>query len=191
MQSVEAWFKNLSKKGYNKYVRMFFIKMAILASCWFIFYHIILKPDRIIDRPLTNFLTSSVTKVIKIYSDSPEQFSWRETPGRACSDILKNGVKDFGVWDVCNGIDLMFIYVSILVLLPYSVKRKLIFGVAGIAAIIFANIIRIASLHYIYNNHKNAFTFSQHYLFTLFMYVLIFYGWYLFTKKDLINDTAN
>jgi exosortase/archaeosortase family protein len=178
----------LSDKLYNSQVRWFFIKLAILGSVWFVSYHLILKPGRTIDRPLTNFLTASVSKCINVLSPS-ESISWVQSLDKTkdCAYLVKNDKKVFGIWDVCNGIDLMFIYVGIVVLLPYPAKRKIIFCIAGVIVIIFANIIRITSLYYIFHYHPGAFDFSHHYLFTILMYILIFYGWLLYTKRDMIH----
>jgi len=172
---------------FNKKVTGFFIRLFILFSLWFVCYTIILRPGRIIDKPLTNFLTTAVVKSINIISPSTEPISWIENPERPCTHITRNGVAIFDIFDICNGIDLMFIYMGVLFLLPYSLKRKIIFSIVGVAAIVVMNIIRISSLYYIYIYQRSAFDFSHHYLFTLLMYVLIFYGWLLFVKKSNIH----
>lgn len=179
---------DFSNPSFNKNVRSFFIRLAILASLWFVSYHIILKPPRIIDRPLTNFLTATVATSINIIAPSNNPVTWAEHDGYNGAKLVLNNKKVFGVWDVCNGIDLMFIYVSIIILLPYPAKRKLVFCLGGIVAIILANIIRIVALYFIYVHYRSAFDFSHHYLFTLLMYVLIFYGWLLFIKKGIKHE---
>ncbi len=168
---------------YNKRVFYFFIKLFALFSVWFICYNLILKPTRVIDRPVTNFITILVVKCVNFFSPSTPAISWFPETKRSCSQLVQNGSPVFGIFDVCNGIDLMFIYVGIIMLLPYSFKRKLIFSIGGVLAIIFANVIRISALYFIYVYQRSAFNFSHHYLFTLLMYVLIFYGWMLFIKK--------
>lgn len=183
----EGKFKFFDRQ-YNKDVRWFFIKLAILGSVWFVSYHLVLKPGRTIDRPLTNFLTASVSKAVNVFTPS-QAVLWMESPDKTkgCSYLTRNGKKVFGIWDVCNGIDLMFIYTGIVVLLPYPARRKILFSVVGIIAIILANIVRITSLYYIFYYHPKAFDFSHHYLFTILMYILIFYGWLLYTKRDVLN----
>ncbi|HMO61121.1 MAG TPA: exosortase/archaeosortase family protein [Ferruginibacter sp.] len=171
---------------YNRQVRLFFIRLALLGTVWFFVYHLTLKPARTIDRPLTNFLAAAVTKCINVLSPSVPEITWKETASRN-AQLVQNGKKVFGIWDVCNGIDLMYIYVGIIVLLPYSIKRKLVFSFVGIAAIILANIVRIGALYYIYMYQRKAFDFSHHYLFTILMYILIFYGWLLYTKKGILT----
>ncbi len=179
-------FKN--SKGepiFNKKVSTFFIKLFVLFSAWFVLYALILSPGRVIDRPLTNFLTACVTKCINFLSPSSlTPISWVQNPVRPCTHLTLNDVAIFDIFDVCNGIDLMFIYLGVLLLLPYPFKRKIVFSIGGIIAIVTLNIIRICSLYFIYVYYRSAFDFSHHYLFTLLMYVLIFYGWLLFVKKS-------
>jgi len=153
------------------------------VSIWFFLYSLILRPPRILDRPLTNFITSLVTKAINL-TEGNQDLSWKEDIANGGRNyLLKNNEKVFGIYDVCNGIDLMFIYIGIIVLLPSTVKRKLLFSLAGIVAIIIANIIRVYALYFIYFNYRPAFEISHHYIFTLLIYVLIFYGWLLFVKN--------
>lgn len=186
-KSKSAFF-NIS---FNLQVRSFFIRLFIIGSLWFVCYSLILKPKRIIDRPLTNFLAATLTEVVNLATPSGSQVSWQEHPdkNKGCSLLMQNDKKVFGIWDACNGIDLIFIYVSIIVLLPYASKRKIVFCICGGAIIIFANIIRLCSLYFIYLYSRNVFDFSHHYLFTILMYILIFYGWLLFTKKGLITNS--
>ena len=175
---------------FNKRVTGFFIKLFVLFSLWFVCYTMLLSPGRIIDRPLTNFLTASVTKLINIVGPASTPIGWVESSWRPCTHLTKDGVAIFDIFDICNGIDLMFIYLGVLFLLPYPLKRKIIFGIGGVAAIILMNIIRICSLYFIYIYQRSVFDFSHHYLFTLLMYVLIFYGWLLFVKKSKINEQS-
>jgi exosortase/archaeosortase family protein len=181
------------EKTYKKRAMLyFFLKLLALVSAWFVFYALILRPGRIIDRPLTNFITNAATFVINIVSPNTAPLSWYEEPvHRDRNIIIKDGEKVLGIHDACNGIDLMFIYIGIIVLLPYSIKRKIFFSIGGIVVIILANIIRVCSLYYIYRYHTAAFDFSHHYVFTILMYVLIFYGWVLFIKKDKPNEQSS
>lgn len=174
------------KPAFNKKVTFFFIKLFILLSLWFVCYVVLLIPGRKIDGPLTSFITVGVTKTINLLSN--EQVEWIENPVRPCTHLTKNGVAVFDIFDICNGIDLMFIYVGVLFLLPFPLKRKIVFSVVGVIAIILLNIVRICALYFIYIHQRSAFDFSHHYLFTLLMYVLIFYGWWLFVKKSKTYD---
>lgn len=174
--------KSHNQANQNRNILSFFIKLLILASLWFFLYSLILRPPRVLDRPLTNFITSVVTKAINL-TEGNHTLSWKEDFANGGRNYLvKDGKKAFGIYDVCNGIDLMFIYIGIIVLLPATLKRKLIFSFAGILFIIIANIIRVYSLYFIYFHYRPAFEISHHYIFTILIYALIFYGWLLFIK---------
>jgi exosortase/archaeosortase family protein len=176
----------------NKNILRFFLKLLALVSAWFVFYALILKPGRIIDRPVTNFVTTAAVFVINTVSPHTPPLSWQEEPVHKDKNyLIKERRQVLGIHDACNGIDLMFIYIGIIILLPYSAKRKFIFSMGGIVAIILANIIRVCLLYYIYKYHSAAFEFSHHYVFTILMYVLIFYGWLLFIKKDKPNEQSS
>jgi exosortase/archaeosortase family protein len=189
-------FENVNSKNAlalkNRSILFFFIKLLVLVTAWFVLYAIFLRPDRIIDRPLTNFITNAATNIINIVSPNTAPLSWQEEPVKKEKNVLiKEGKKVLGIQDACNGIDLMFIYVGIIILLPYSAKRKIIFSIAGIVIITLANIARVSILYYIYRYHNAAFEFSHHYFFTILMYVLIFYGWLLFIKKGKVNEQSS
>ena len=174
---------DLKAPGVKKAIVFFFIKLAIVFTSWFFIYTLLLSPSRIIDRPLTNFITKSVVKSINFLSPSTSTISWTGDNDR--NYLIRNNIKVFGIFDVCNGIDLIFTYVSVLFLLPYPLLRKIIFSLGGIVVIISANIIRVVALYFIYVSEKNVFDFSHHYLFTIFIDILIFCGWLMFinTKR--------
>lgn len=184
MEFLRIFGKDPGHESANRFILYFFVKLVLLTSVWFVCYNLLLKPNRTIDRPLTNFITASVTQTINLVS-SGAPISWEE-------DLIRNNrahlIKDqrrvFGIHDVCNGIDLMFIYVGVIFLLPGSLKRKFVYAGSGILIIILANIIRVCLLYAIYVHYRTAFDFSHHYLFTILMYVLIFYGWLLFIKSQ-------
>jgi exosortase/archaeosortase family protein len=173
----------------NMRIASFFARLFLLFSVWFVFYNMILKPPRILDRPLTNFIAASVAKCINIITPD-NAVSWEEGKEGERANLVRNDKKVFGIQDVCNGIDLMFIYAGIIILLPSSYKRKIAFCTVGIGVIILANIVRVCALYFIFKYQQSAFDFSHHYLFTILMYLLIFFGWLLFIKKGKVYEKS-
>jgi exosortase/archaeosortase family protein len=167
----------------------FFIKLFVLFSLWFFVYGLLLKPSRRIDRPITHFLTVTCVKAINFITPA-DALTWEPDKVKDCTHLMRNGQSMFRIFDVCNGIDLMFIYAGIIMLLPGTLRRKTVFIAAGIGVIIVANIIRITSLYYIYFHLRNVFNFSHHYFFTLLMYILIVYGWILFIKPRMQEEIS-
>ncbi len=169
----------------KKIIVKFFIKLSVLFSIWFFSYTLFIGPSLIIDQPLTDFISMSVVKCINFLSPSPTPVVWGVSTISYGDYLMQNNERLLNVGHKCNGIDLMFTYISIIVLLPYPnpLKRKILFCIGGIVAITLANVVRICALYYIHVYQKSAFDLSHHYLFTILMYVLIFYGWLLFVKN--------
>lgn len=180
-----------NKSNYNKQVLHFFIRLFLLVTAWTFFWTLFLKPARTIDKPLTYLLTASVVHVVNAVSPNTPTISWETDPKRNCAFLVQNGVNVFEIWDACNGIDLMIIYLGIIILLPYPIKRKIFFSVGGVIVIILANILRISLLYLIYIYYRTAFEFSHHYLFSILMYLLIFYGWLLYIKTTKEHETGS
>jgi exosortase/archaeosortase family protein len=167
----------------KKVIVFFFLRLSLLFSIWFFVYSLFLKPPRYIDKPVTDVISAGVVKSLNFFIDDDSKVSWtNELTPAGGNALMQFDKKVIGIYDVCNGVDLMFIYISILFLLPFSLVRKIVFSIVGIVVITLANILRVCLLYYIYIHYQNAFDFSHHYLFTILMYLLIFYGWILFTR---------
>ena len=183
---VENLKYDITAPGAKKAVAWFFFRLALLFITWHFIYGQFLFPTGVIDSPLANLITSSVTKCVNILSPGIEPITWATNPYKHHNYLVQNNKMVFSIDYSCLGINLMFTYVSIIVLLPYPAMRKIIFSIGGIIAIIIANIIRITALYFIFIYHKTSFDFNHHYLFTLLIDILIFYGWLLFIKKKKI-----
>ncbi len=174
----------VTKAGTNKTLKLFFLKLVALTLLIGLSYHFILRPARIPDKLLTDIITSGTVASLNIFSKGGTHFSWIDYPPGS-EAFIKQGEKNvFFIADNCNGLDLLVIYLGFIILLPASIKRKILFGLAGIPVFIVVNIIRCSLLYWIYWNYYSAFEFNHHYTFSIIMYLLIFFGWILFIKKE-------
>ncbi len=83
----------------------------------------------------------------------------------------------------------MLIYIGIILIIPHnSALRKTTFIIGGIFILFLANIIRCTALLWLQLYHKAYFDFNHHYVFTLFIYVIIFGLWSLFTSQKGSNE---
>jgi exosortase/archaeosortase family protein len=177
---------DLQAPGAKKVIILFFIRLAISFAAWYFIAGSFLKPTRVIDHPLTNFITITVVKAINFLSPATAPLSWATSNKKPGNKLVKNNKAVLSIYDSCNSIDLIFTYAIVLLLLPGALKRKTVFTLGGIVVITCINIIRIITLYYIYQYYKDAFAFSHEYLFTILMDLLIFSGWLLFIKKDAV-----
>lgn len=172
-----------------KSIFVFFARLMLLSVLWISAYHFILHPLRVPDRFLTNITTGSVTGVINIFSHR-SALTWISSTSNPLAYILQGSKTVLVIYDDCNGLNLLVIYLSMIILLPYSAKRKIGYGVGGILLIIAGNIIRCLSLYWIYIHFNSSFDFNHHYVFTLLMYLLILFCWLSFTKTKKLNETG-
>lgn len=170
----------------KKLIFRFLIRFTILFLSWHFIYGQFLSPSGVIDRPLSNFITVCVVYCVNFLNPSAADLTWVQDAVNHRNFLIQNNNRVFSIFYSCDGINLMFTYVSVLLLLPYPIKRKIVFSIGGMVVIIIANIIRCAALYFIYVYQKSKFDFSHHYLFTLLIDLLIFYGWLLFIKKKKI-----
>jgi exosortase/archaeosortase family protein len=168
-----------------KNIKWLLLKVVALSTIWFVGYALLLKPNRIIDRPLTNLVTEISVKLLNVLNTNGNEIEWQSDSVRKIRNLVfENGVYKMGIMDACNGLDLIFVYALIILLLPSpSISKRLYFLFFGIIAIIFADVIRVVSFSFLSRNWRPAFEISHHYIFTIIMYMLIFYGWLLFIYK--------
>lgn len=171
-------FKKLSPR-----LKLFLLKLFIFIVSWEALYIFMLRPVRIPDKFLTTQLTKAVTLCLNVFASGTH--SWKPEPGKASCLVQKEGRTVLVIFDDCNGFDLIIIYLAFIVLLPYSLQRKLIFSIVGVLAIFVGNVLRCIGLYGLYAHYRQMFDFNHHYVFTIVMYLIIFYGWVLYTKKPL------
>lgn len=172
----------------NREMKMFLWKLVSFIITWQVLYIFILKPHRIPDGIITKWLTICVTFTLNLFFQLNPAATWQpEAMKDSC--VIEQGVHPLLViFDDCNGLDLFIIYLALIVLLPATWQRKVIFCLGGILAIFMGNILRCVSLYWVYVHYKGMFEFNHHYVFTIIMYLIIFCGWVLFTKKPLQHE---
>ncbi|UAY51959.1 exosortase/archaeosortase family protein [Ferruginibacter albus] len=169
-------------KNKNHTVLFFFIKLIALTIIWLVGYHYVLKPTRIPDKILTDIITSIVTFCMNLHNNTAH-YTWTDYASLSSAYIMKGGKAVFIIADQCNALDLLVIYLGFIIVLPFQLKRKLIFSFAGIIAIMLANVVRCLCLYWISLKHPSWFYISHHYVFSILMYLYIFLGWLLFIRK--------
>jgi exosortase/archaeosortase family protein len=174
----------------NRAMKLFLLKLIGLVVGWEVIYIFILEPKRWLDEPLTNWLSAAVTWCLNLLFQLKPALNWVKVLGQPVNEIHQQGRTILLVYDDCNGLDLFVIYLAFIFLLPYPIRRKLIFSIGGLIAIFIGNIIRCIALYYVYVNFRSSFDFNHHYVFTIIMYLIIFYGWVLFTKKPRMNEVG-
>ena len=159
-------------------------------------YLFILLPGRVLDGPLTygvgkgtigtlNFITHS-----NDFSAEKGVIEHRENGGIRIEPIMQIDVQNrrtLSIADVCNGLELIVLYLGFIICFPAGSSRKLVFAGIGIILIYICNVLRCSSLVLIYLHYPAFLYFSHHYVFTFLVYAFIFCLWYVFTKKSALT----
>lgn len=177
---------NIAAPGAKKATAIFFIRLVLAFTAWYLIAGTYLKKERIIDQPLTNFITIAVVKSISFLSPYAPTVTSKASIRKPGFNLVQKNKTVLAIYDSCNSIDLIFTYLIVILLLPSTIKRKIAFSLFGVAVITLVNILRITALYYIYIFQKDAFAFSHEYLFTILMDLLIFCGWLLFMNKKTV-----
>jgi exosortase/archaeosortase family protein len=189
------------KKLYNKIIDGFnempsqlrkFLKRAILIFIlWELIYLFLLLPNRIIDKPLTNFTANLTCKLLNsyypndllTYSEQTKQVWLDATTTAYITNIMMNNKKLIGIADGCNGFSLFILFIGFIIAYPNK-RLNIKFSVSflGIIIIFFANILRCFALGLIQKNIPNFVFFAHHYLFNIITYSIVFGIWIYYVR---------
>jgi len=172
-------------------VRRFLIRIICIFLIWKVCYHLYLKPNYILDRPLTTlvakhtilglqlFYPNSTFKKIAIEPKQKSDFFYQK--------IYKDNRACIGIADPCNALELYVLYLGFIIALPRNFLKMLMFILFGFVIIYICNIIRCTVIGYLNIERSWSTEVAHHYVFKLIMYVLIFAGWvlYLREKKEI------
>jgi exosortase family protein XrtF len=87
------------------------------------------------------------------------------------------------VFEGCNGINVMIVFIAFLVAFGGNWKSVTLFTVAGLVIIHIANLLRIGLLYYTAVNRPQFFYYFHKYFFTGILYSMVFILWYLWVNR--------
>lgn len=176
---------------FPKSIRIFILKVALLSIFWQCMYNFVLYEPRILDQPLTDFVGKSSSWVLNLLYQSDDfhaQFLVTKSQIENQSFAGKNSHIYFQervvmrIADVCNGLQLLVLYLIFIIALPASLTRKLHFGLLGIVIIHLVNVFRCVGLIAILLHYNTYFDIAHHFIFKIMVYCSIFILWYYFAK---------
>lgn len=181
-------------------VKIFSLKAVILFVAWKTLYLLVLLPGRVLDKPLTYMIGVGTTKTLNAISHSGGFWTVAgENPKKDGDTWIEEPVMHINLFrervlsiaDVCNGLEVMVLYAGLILCLPASTKRKLLFILPGVVCIEVLNVVRCTALAEIYLTHPEYLDFSHHYLFTFLVYAFIFWLWFLFPRNLDLSKKLN
>jgi len=105
---------------------------------------------------------------------------------RSCS-LANSGGEVLSVFEGCNGLNVIILFLSFLIAYRGPVKKFIIFAIVGVIIIHVVNLGRVAMLYYVANSFPHFMYFTHKYLFTAIIYAVVFGLWYLWATKYNAN----
>lgn len=130
--------------------------------------------------PVTKIVTAHTAALISITEDNVTVGERVNSPS---VPLNQDGRAVVSVYEGCNSLNVMIVFVSFIVAYTGTIKKTLLFGVLGIVLIYIFNLCRVGLLFYIAKYYPNNLYFFHKYLFTGLLYGLVFLLWYFWVKK--------
>lgn len=181
-------------------IRLFLGKALLFFIVWKVVYIGFLSESKILDYPMTTHVGLASTELLNNIGSLSGYKSLRELKSESndgsviseeISQIYHNEKRILYVEDGCNGLELIVLYIGFIICMPSNIWRKILFIIAGVIILHWANIIRSSILIYIREYHESYFDFTHTYFFKIVLYAITFALWMLFARKIKIFDETS
>lgn len=196
------YFRNILTqiKNIPQAIKVFLIKALVLLVLWKILYVTVLIPKQFPDTYLVKSLGSGTAWILnQFYSD--HFVSLPTTRWKAYGNdgvwatytyvVHESGRKVLGIYQACNGLELMVLYTGFILCFPSARTRKTLFVFGGIIGIYIINLLRCAGLGWIVLEHPQHFMFAHKYFFNIIVYGFIFMMWVFFVNQLSVQKNAS
>ncbi|HEY0656732.1 MAG TPA: exosortase family protein XrtF [Chryseosolibacter sp.] len=155
-----------------KYVVLYLALNSLYA--WYVESY---KPDA---DPITVAVTKHSAFVLSIFDPA---VGYHVVPGTANVPITRNAVTIIEVFEGCNSINVVIVFVSFIIAFRGPGKLLLQFFLIGVSLIYMMNLMRIIALYVVALKFPEALYFFHKFLFTGLLYAVVFALWYWWTIK--------
>jgi len=181
-----------------KQIRLFLGKAFLFFVVWKIIYNVFLYDAKYLDRALTAHVGNASVTLINSLGAMNGFVSKREMTDNDNIGILKDEVSVIyhndkvvlNIANVCNGLELMVLYIGFIICMPSRFLRKFLYIILGLIVLDGINILRCVGLIYLREYYAIYFQFAHHYLFNAMVYTGTFIMWILYSRKiQFKNET--
>jgi exosortase family protein XrtF len=129
-----------------------------------------------------------VTRIVTLQSASLLRFfgyntSVQDSFGRPTVMMKEEESLVLRVYEGCNGLNVMIVFVAFLFAFKGSIRQVLWFLPFGLVVIHVANLLRVILLYYTALHHQQLFYYFHKYFFTAILYLIVFGLWALWAIK--------
>lgn len=128
----------------------------------------------------TIFITKQTSQILNLIGEGTYT---RPKSGKPTVAILKDDRIALSVFEGCNSINVMIVFVSFLFAFNGNWKKLAWFLPVGLVLIYLANLFRIIALYYVAEYWRQYFYYIHKYMFTAGIYVIVFILWWWWVEK--------
>jgi len=159
---------------------IFVIKFLTIYFVGNIVYGLYVESFQQVVDPITNWVTEQSVNILNVVGESTETYIDKENPK---VHILHDNLAVISVFEGCNGINVIVIFIAFLVAFGGGAKKLLWFVPLGILSIHIANLIRIVLLYFVAHYFSDYLYFTHKFLFTGFIYVWVLLLWFVWATR--------
>jgi exosortase family protein XrtF len=130
--------------------------------------------------PVTSWVTEQSSGILHLLGYNTETSIQIGKPNVLVS---LEGKSIIAVFEGCNGLNVMIIFVAFLIAFGPLGKKILWFIPAGLIVVHLANLFRIIILFFIALSYPDYLYFLHKYFFTAFLYLIVFVFWYFWVSR--------
>jgi len=128
----------------------------------------------------TRVITKQTSHILNLFG---EETHTQPRQGAPTVSILKDSRVALSVFEGCNSINVMIVFVSFLFAFRGNWKKLAWFLPVGLVLIYIANLLRIIALYYVAEYWRQYFYYIHKYIFTAVIYLLVFILWWWWIEK--------
>ncbi|NOT76603.1 MAG: exosortase family protein XrtF [Cyclobacteriaceae bacterium] len=143
--------------------------------------------------PMTIWVTHQVVFIVNLFGESASSVVSESEPivyFRKLDEATGMSKTVLRVFEGCNGLNVVIVFIAFIVAFGGNVKRVMIFIASGCLILHFFNLLRIILLYYTALNRPHFFYYFHKYIFTAFLYLVVFGLWILWTRMKSKQDAA-
>jgi exosortase family protein XrtF len=130
--------------------------------------------------PITDQVTRQTAGLLHIADNTVHAIVNKKAP----TVFIKRGeVIVVNVFEGCNGVNVMIVFVAFLIAFGRPKKKLIIFLVFGLCMIHLANLGRLSLLYYTAQHYQQYFYFFHKYFFTAILYLIVFALWIIWVVR--------
>lgn len=150
-----------------------YLVLNILYGLWITSYGE--YPDK-----ATEYVTRQTSAILNVLGEETTTFP---RPGSPSISILVDMRTALNVYEGCNGINVMIVFVAFIFAFGGKMKRIAWFIPVGILIIYISNLFRVTGLYFIAEYWNKYFYYIHKYVFTGFLYLIVFILWWVWIEK--------